>query len=73
MLHSRICYGLGAFLCLFSPCPPLRRLRHPAHLSFQLPDSIATYPFSMNDSISATGYWVRNSGVGHVLRKAFSY
>ena len=42
---------------------PLRAQSWPVFLSFQVPGSRATYPLSMNEAETVTGYYLSNSGV----------
>jgi hypothetical protein len=65
MFASRFRYGLGCAVCMLSPLFSTARAQTPAYLSFQVPGSIATYPLSINDSMTVTGYWVDSSSVPH--------
>ncbi len=65
MLHAKIRYGLSAAVCLLGPLFSAALGQTPSYLSFHVPGSLATYPLSINDSQTVTGYWVSSSGVTH--------
>jgi hypothetical protein len=64
---SRIRSGLIAAVCLLSPLLSVAQQwggdKHDHLLSFQVPSSTATYPLSINEARTVTGYYISNSGV----------
>ena len=48
---------------LLSVPQQLRGESQPPFISFQVPDSRATYPLSINEAATVTGYYISNSGV----------
>ena len=64
---SKIRSGLIAAVCLLSPLLFVAQLwgggKHDHLLSFQVPGSTATYPLSINEARTVTGYYISNSGV----------
>jgi hypothetical protein len=66
-MPSPLLTRLVVVLCLFASLLSLpRQLRgesQPPLISFQVPDSRATYPLSINEAATVTGYYISNSGV----------
>ena len=64
---SKIRSGLTAAVCLLAPLLCAAQQwggdKHDHLLSFQVPSSTATYPLSINDGRTVTGYYISNSGV----------
>jgi hypothetical protein len=59
----RDCLIAAAFL--FTPMLFAVPDHKPAYIAFDVPDSVATYPLSINGSMTVTGYYVGKSGGPH--------
>ena len=71
--HLKIRSGLTAAVCLLAPLLSVAQQwggdKHEHLRSFHVPESTATYPLSINDGRTVTGYYISNSGVtGGFLR-----
>lgn len=65
MSFFKIRYGLIAAICMlgqFCIAPGFAYGQGPLFISFQVPDSMATYPQSINALMVVTGYYINNSG-----------
>ena len=64
---SKIRIGLSAAVCLLTPLLCVAQHwggeKHEHLQSFQVPESTATYPLSINEGGTVTGYYISNSGV----------
>lgn len=68
MSSFKIRHGSIAAVCMLSPlvCAAHKvpqAIVPTSYLSFQVPDSPATYPLSINDAMVITGYYITNAGV----------
>jgi hypothetical protein len=62
---SNLRYCLSITVCLLTPMLFAAQDHKPAYVSFEVPDSVATYPLSINDKMTITGYYVSKSGLTH--------
>jgi hypothetical protein len=64
---SKIGSGLIAAFCLLAPLSCVAQQwggdKHERLRSFRVPESTATYPLSINDGRTVTGYYISNAGV----------
>ena len=62
-LLTRLVVALCLLASLLSLPRQLRGESQPPLISFQVPDSRATFPLSINEAATVTGYYINNSGV----------
>jgi hypothetical protein len=65
MFSRMIRYGLGTALCLLTPLTYAAARPTTTTATFQVPGSIGTYPQSMNNSQTLTGFYLTSSGGTH--------
>jgi hypothetical protein len=62
-LNTRLIVVVCLLASLLSVPQQIRGENPPRFISFQVPDSRATYPLSINEAETVTGYYISNSGV----------
>jgi hypothetical protein len=62
---SRFCCCLSAAMCLLSPRLLADARPTITEVTFQVPGSIGTYPQSINNSLTVTGFYLTANGVTH--------
>jgi hypothetical protein len=62
---SKSRYCLSATAWLLTPMLFAAQDHKPVYVPFDVPDSVATYPLSINDKMTITGYYVSTSGLTH--------
>jgi hypothetical protein len=60
----RYCLAATA-VCVLSPLSSSAQDHKPIYQEFAVPDSVATYPLSLNEGRTITGYYVTTDGVTH--------
>lgn len=63
--------GSASMFAFFLFLPVAFAAPSPAYLSFSVPDSSATYPMSINDDLTITGYYVDSTGKTHGFVRCF--